>query len=99
VPTYWFYLRFGVKTGHGPIFFWGECPGGISGDAGNAACRDDSRLVRTMVFTHSVSKIMIILVPRWPACPLATLRPAGASVSVKKGTCRNPGSRNYGRRR
>src|SRR5438477_11085664 len=71
--AFWFYLRFGVNPGTlGVIFFWANIFAGISA---LLASRLASRfgLVRTMVFTHLPSNILLILVPLMPNLPLATL--------------------------
>jgi MFS family permease len=69
--AYWFYLRFGVKpVTLGAIFFWANVFAGISA---LLATRLAARigLVRTMVFTHLPSNILLILVPLMPNLPLA----------------------------
>jgi hypothetical protein len=61
--AYWFYLRFGVEPATlGAIFFWANVFAGISV---LVASRLAGRigLVRTMVFTHLPSNILLILVP------------------------------------
>jgi len=71
--AYWFYLRFGVNPGTlGVIFFWANALAGISA---LLASRLASRfgLVKTMVFTHLPSNILLILVPLMPNLPLAVL--------------------------
>jgi len=71
--AYWFYLRFGVAPATlGGIFFGANVFAGISG---LAAARIAARfgLVRTMVFTHLPSNILLILVPLMPSLPLAIL--------------------------
>jgi len=71
--AYWFYLRFGVNPATlGAIFFWANVLAGISALlASRLAARFG--LVRTMVFTHLPSNILLILVPLMPSLPLATL--------------------------
>jgi MFS family permease len=71
--AYWFYLRFGVNPATlGVIFFWANVLAGISALlASRLAARFG--LVRTMVFTHLPSNILLILVPLMPSLPLATL--------------------------
>jgi MFS family permease len=69
--AYWFYLRFGVNPGElGAIFFGANVFAGISA---LLASRLASRfgLVKTMVFTHLPSNILLILVPLMPTLPLA----------------------------
>src|SRR2546430_6476863 len=71
--AYWFYLRFGVNPATlGGIFFWANVLAGVSALlASRLAARFG--LVRTMVFTHLPSNILLILVPLMPSLPLATL--------------------------
>jgi MFS family permease len=71
--VYWFYLRFGVNPGTlGAIFFGANLFAGVSALlASRLAARFG--LVRTMVFTHLPSNILLILVPLMPTLPLATL--------------------------
>ncbi len=71
--AYWFYLRFGVNPGTlGVIFFGANLLAGVSA---LLASRLASRfgLVKTMVFTHLPSNILLILVPLMPNLPLAIL--------------------------
>jgi MFS family permease len=71
--AYWFYLRFGVEPAMlGAIFFWANVFAGISA---LVASRLAGRigLVRTMVFTHLPSNVLLILVPLMPSLPLAVL--------------------------
>ena len=71
--AYWFYLRFGVNPGAlGLIFFWANVLAGVSA---LLASRLASRfgLVKTMVFTHLPSNILLILVPLMPNLSLAIL--------------------------
>jgi MFS family permease len=66
--AYWFYLRFGVEPRTlGAIFF--------AGFSALLASRLAKRigLVRTMVFTHLPSNVLLILVPLMPTLPLAVL--------------------------
>jgi MFS family permease len=69
--AYWFYLRFGVEPATlGVIFFWANLFAGISALlASRLAARIG--LVRTMVFTHLPSNVLLILVPLMPNLPLA----------------------------
>src|SRR6266702_449734 len=71
--AYWFYLRFGVEPVMlGAIFFWANIFAGISAlVASRLAARIG--LVRTMVFTHLPSNILLILVPLMPNLSLAVL--------------------------
>jgi MFS family permease len=71
--AYWFYLRFGVRPAAlGAIFFWANIFAGISA---LLASRLASRigLIRTMVFTHLPSNVLLILVPLMPNLRLAVL--------------------------
>ena len=71
--AYWFYLRFGVNPATlGTIFFGANVFAGISALlASRLAARFG--LVRTMVFTHLPSNVLLILVPLMPTLPLAVL--------------------------
>jgi MFS family permease len=69
--AYWFYLRFAVNPGTlGAIFFWANV---FAGTSALLASRLASRigLVRTMVFTHLPSNVLLILVPLMPTLGLA----------------------------
>jgi MFS family permease len=74
LAAYWFYVRFGVEPGVelGAIFFGANV---LAGFSALAASRLASRfgLVRTMVFTHLPSNILLILIPLMPNVQLATL--------------------------
>src|SRR5205807_1416291 len=71
--AYWFYLRFGVTPATlGMIFFWANVFAGVSALlASRLAARFG--LVKTMVFTHLPSNVLLILVPLMPTLPLAVL--------------------------
>jgi MFS family permease len=71
--AYWFYLRFGVEPAMlGAIFFWANVFAGLSAlVASRLAARVG--LVRTMVFTHLPSNVLLILVPLMPNLSLAVL--------------------------
>lgn len=71
--AYWFYLRFGVDPATlGSIFFGANLLAGISAlFASRLAARIG--LVRTMVFTHLPSNVLLILVPLMPSLHLAIL--------------------------
>ena len=71
--AYWFYLRFGVDPRTlGAIFFGANVLAGLSALlASRLAARFG--LVRTMVFTHLPSNLLLILVPLMPNLPLAIL--------------------------
>jgi len=69
--AYWFYLRFGVNPGAlGVIFFGANVFAGISALlASRLAARFG--LIKTMVFTHLPSNILLIFLPLMPTLPLA----------------------------
>ena len=71
--AYWFYLRFGVAPATlGGIFFGANVLAGISAlVAPRLAARFG--LIRTMVFTHLPSNILLLLIPLMPSLPLAVL--------------------------
>ena len=71
--AYWFYLRFGVDPATlGSIFFGANILAGISAlVASGLASRFG--LVKTMVFTHLPSNVLLILVPLMPTLSLAVL--------------------------
>ncbi len=73
LAAFWFYLRFQVAPATlGGIFFWANVFAGISALlASRLAARIG--LVRTMVFTHLPSNILLILVPLMPNLRLAIL--------------------------
>jgi len=73
LAAYWFHLRFGVEPATlGGIFFGANVFAGFSALlASRLAARFG--LVRTMVFTHLPSNILLILVPLMPNLTLATL--------------------------
>jgi MFS family permease len=69
--AYWFYLRFGVNPATlGGIFFGANVFAGVSA---LVASRLASRfgLVKTMVYTHLPSNVLLFLVPLMPNLPLA----------------------------
>jgi MFS family permease len=69
--AYWFHLRFGVDAGTlGSIFFWANIFAGLSALlASRLAARIG--LIKTMVWTHLPSNILLIMVPLMPTLPLA----------------------------
>jgi MFS family permease len=71
--AYWFYLRYGVQPATlGGIFFGANILAGLSAlSAAGLAKRIG--LVRTMVFTHIPSNILLILVPLMPNLPSAII--------------------------
>jgi MFS family permease len=71
--AYWFYLRFGVRPATlGAIFFWANVFAGISALVASSLAGRIG-LVRTMVFTHLPSNVLLILVPLMPNLSLAVL--------------------------
>ena len=73
IIAYWFYLRFGVEPAVlGAIFFSTNFLAGISALAA-ASIAARIGLIRTMVFTHLPSNVLLILVPFMPTLPLAIL--------------------------
>ena len=71
--AYWFYLRFGVQPAVlGSIFFGANILAGLSALMAARVARRIG-LIRTMVFTHIPSNILLILVPLMPTLPLAIL--------------------------
>jgi MFS family permease len=71
--AYWFHLRFGVRPATlGGIFFGAHLLAGVSALlASRIAARIG--LVRTMVFTHLPSNVLLMLVPLMPNLHLAVL--------------------------
>src|SRR5262249_58260550 len=71
--AYWFHARFDVPPARlGAIFFGANILAGISAFAAVALARRIG-LIRTMVFTHIPSNVMLILVPLMPSQELAIL--------------------------
>ena len=71
--AYWFHLRFGINAATlGPIFFAANLLAGVSA---LVAARLASRfgLIRTMVWTHLPSNLLLILIPLMPTLWLAVL--------------------------
>ena len=71
IVAYWFHVKFGVAPGVlGSIFFVANLLAGLSSlYAVRLAARIG--LIRTMVFTHIPSNVLLILVPLMPNLPLA----------------------------
>ncbi len=71
--AYWFYLRFGVSPATlGGIFFGANVLAGLSAlVAAPLAARFG--LIKTMVFTHLPSNILLVLIPLMPNLPLAVV--------------------------
>src|SRR5262245_25481468 len=69
--AYWFHLRYGIEPATlGPIFFWANVLAGLSAlVAARLAARFG--LIRTMVWTHLPSNVLLILVPLMPTLPWA----------------------------
>jgi MFS family permease len=69
--AYWFHLRFGADVAVlGSVFFAANLLAGISALAASWIA-DRIGLIRTMVFTHLPSNILLALVPLMPTLPLA----------------------------
>jgi MFS family permease len=69
--AYWFHLRFGADVAVlGGVFFGANLLAGISA-LGAARIAERIGLVRTMVFTHLPSNVLLALVPLMPTLPLA----------------------------
>lgn len=73
MAAYWFHMRFGMDAAAlGGIFFGANVLAGISALlASRIAARIG--LIRTMVFTHLPSNVLLILVPLMPTATLATV--------------------------
>src|SRR5262249_24344925 len=68
---YWFHVRFGADTATlGGIFFGANLLAGVSALAAAWLARRIG-LLRTMVFTHAPSNLLLILVPFMPTLPTA----------------------------
>lgn len=71
IMAYWFHVRFNVQPAIlGSIFFGANILAGLSALSA-AWVASKIGLVRTMVFTHIPSNILLILVPLMPTLPLA----------------------------
>ena len=73
VAAYWFHLRFGADPGVlGPIFFLANL---LAGASALVASRLAARvgLIRTMVWTHLPSNVLLILIPLMPTMSLAVV--------------------------
>ena len=71
ILAYWFYVRFNVQPAVlGSIFFGANILAGLSALSA-AWVASKIGLIRTMVFTHIPSNILLILVPLMPNLPLA----------------------------
>jgi MFS family permease len=73
ILAYWFHVRYDVAPGTlGGIFFGANILAGISALSA-AWVASKIGLIKTMVFTHIPSNILLILVPLMPNLPLAIL--------------------------
>ena len=73
ILAYWFHIRFNVQPAFlGTIFFGTNILAGISALTA-AWVASKIGLIRTMVFTHIPSNLLLILVPLMPNLPLAIL--------------------------
>jgi MFS family permease len=71
IVAYWFHVRYGVQPALlGSIFFGANIFAGLSALSA-AWVASKIGLIRTMVFTHIPSNILLILVPLMPNLPLA----------------------------
>jgi MFS family permease len=71
--AYWFHLRFGADVAVlGAVFFGANLLAGISALAA-ARIAERIGLVRTMVFTHLPSNVLLAAVPLMPTLPLAII--------------------------
>jgi MFS family permease len=71
--AYWFHLRFGADVAVlGGVFFGANILAGISALAASWIA-DRIGLVRTMVFTHLPSNLLLAAIPLMPTLPLAIL--------------------------
>jgi MFS family permease len=73
VMAYWFHVRFQADPATlGGIFFGANCLAGVSALAAARIARRVG-LLKTMVFTHVPSNLLLILVPLMPTLPWAVL--------------------------
>jgi predicted MFS family arabinose efflux permease len=71
IVAYWFHVKFGVAPGAlGSIFFAANVLAGLSSLYAVKLAKKIG-LIRTMVFTHIPSNVLLILVPLLPNLPLA----------------------------
>jgi MFS family permease len=72
ILAYWFHIRWNVPVGMlGVIFFGANLLAGVSALTATALASRIG-LIRTMVFTHLPSNVLLILVPLMPSAALAT---------------------------
>jgi MFS family permease len=73
IMAYWFAVRFHAGPGMlGAIFFWANILAGLSALSAASIARRIG-LIRTMVYTHIPSNILLMMVPLMPTLPLAIL--------------------------
>lgn len=73
IMAYWFYLKFGTEPAMlGTIFFAANILAGVSALAA-VKIAERIGLVRTMVYTHLPSNVLLILIPLMPNFELALL--------------------------
>jgi MFS family permease len=66
IMAYWFFVRFGTEPGMlGTIFFFANLLAGVSALAA-VRIAEKIGLIRTMVFTHLPSNVLLILIPLMP---------------------------------
>lgn len=71
IVAFWFHRRFGVDPALlGGIFFGANLLAGVSALAAASLARRIG-LIKTMVFTHLPSNLLLMLVPLMPTLPLA----------------------------
>lgn len=69
--AYWFHVRFGIEAGAiGSIFFGANILAGISALLAGSLARKIG-LIKTMVFTHIPSNVLLMLVPIMPTLAMA----------------------------
>jgi MFS family permease len=69
--AYWFHLRFGANPGKlGVVFFWANLFAGVSAVVASRLANRIG-LVKTMVYTHLPSNVLLMLVPLMPTQTLA----------------------------
>jgi MFS family permease len=69
--AYWFHVKFGIDAGIiGSIFFGANILAGISALLAGRLAKKIG-LIKTMVFTHIPSNVLLMLVPFMPTLPLA----------------------------
>src|SRR5262249_51780717 len=71
IVAYWFHVRYRVNPAVlGAIFFGGNVLAGVSALSASRLAKRIG-LIRTMVFTHIPSNVLLILVPLMPTLPFA----------------------------